>query len=73
MRQETRDAVIVTLDAYVDTGAFPNLRGSMTRVPGSRYYRLPPKGCPADEPTTATLVCWLDQARLEFRAKRASV
>lgn len=73
MRQETRDAVIVTLDSYVDTGNFPNLRGSMARVPGSRYYRIPPRGCPTDEPTTATLVRWLDQARIESRVKRAPV
>ena len=69
---ETRDALITALDAYAATGKFPNLRGSMARVPGSAFYRTPPKGCPCDEPTTATLLCWFDQARIEARIKAST-
>lgn len=43
------------LDELADDPEAANLRGFMVRVPESKFYRRPPRGCPQDVPDVAEM------------------
>ena len=67
----TKAEVVARLDDIAQRSDMPNLRGSLVRVPASRFYRPPPRGgpCGEDVPNAATLTTWLAQAELEMRVR----
>lgn len=63
--------VVAELDRIARSVGDSNLIGSLVRVPGSAYYRPPPRGMLADVPDETTLRSWLMQARHVARVLRS--
>jgi len=60
------------LDAIADELAEPNLRGFLVRVPGSKFYREPPRGSADTPPSMREVkeVCQLARTRLDIKRRR---
>lgn len=70
---ERRD-LVHALDELGDDPEAANLRGFLVRVPESKFYRPPPRGCPQDVPTVREMESrlWWGRWDANERKRRAS-